>query len=507
MKTLPLTIRLHPVDNVVVARLALQAGTTVSGENLTCVQDIPAAHKIATMALAPGQPIIKYGQIIGFASQDVARGDHVHTHNVSMQDFGREYAIGADVKPVAVIPESQRAVFKGIAREDGRVATRNYIGVLATCNCSTTVVRRIADAFGVEVLKDYPNVDGIVGLGHGTGCAMTPGGIGMGLLRRALHGYVTHPNFAAVLLVGLGCETNQLQEFLDETGLKTGPRLRALNIQDQGAAATVREGVAWVKALLAEADRVRRRDVPMSHLVLGVECGGSDAYSGISANPALGVAADLLVAQGGTVVLSESTEIYGAEHLLTRRAVSREVGKEIVKLIKWWETYTANLGGEINNNPQPGNKAGGLTTILEKSLGAVVKAGTTALNAVYRYAEPITSKGLVFMDTPGYDPVSVTGITAGGVNLVCFTTGCGSVFGSKPAPSLKLATNSALYRRMPEDMDINCGTILDGERTVEEMGRQIFDELIHVASGKKTKSELFGVGDNEFVPWQIGVVV
>jgi altronate hydrolase len=507
MKTIPQTIRLHPSDNVVVARLALQVGTTISGENVISTVDIPAGHKIATVAIALEQPIIKYGQIIGFASHAIERGDHVHTHNVSMRDFGRNYAIGAHVRKVACVPESQRAIFKGIVRGDGRVATRNYIGVLATCNCSTTVVRRIADAFGEEVLKDYPNVDGIVGLGHGIGCAMTPGGIGMNILRRALYGYATHPNFAAVLLVGLGCETNQLQEFLEETGLKTGPRLQALKIQDKGAAATVGEGVAFVKSLLAEADRVHRQDVPVSHLVLGVECGGSDAYSGISANPALGVAADLLVAQGGTVALSETTEIYGAEHLLTSRAASREVGEEIVKLIKWWETYTVSLGGEINNNPQPGNKAGGLSTILEKSLGAVAKAGTTNLNAVYQYAEPITRKGLVFMDTPGHDPVSVTGLTAGGVNILCFTTGCGSVFGSKPVPSLKLATNSAMYHRMRDDMDINCGTILDGERTVEEMGQIVFQGLVSVASGKKTKSELFGMGDYEFVPWQIGVVV
>jgi altronate hydrolase len=501
------TIRLHPADNVVVARLRLPAGAALELEDVACREDIPAGHKIATAAIAPGEAVVKYGQIIGFASRAIARGEHVHTHNVSLQDFGRDYAFGAELRPVVPVPEKARAVFEGIVRPDGRVATRNYIAVLATCNCATTVVRRVADAFGPGEMQAYPNVDGVVGLGHGTGCAMTPGGIGMGLLRRALNGYATHPNFAAVLLVGLGCETNQLGEFLEACGLRTGPRLMAMNIQERGAAATVAAGIDFVRSQLAEADRVRRQELPASHLVLGVECGGSDAYSGISANPALGVAADLLVAQGGTVVLSETTEIYGAEHLLTRRAASRAVGEEIVRLIRWWEAYTANLGGEINNNPAPGNKAGGLTTILEKSLGAVAKAGTTPLNAVYRYAEKITKKGLVFMDTPGYDPVSVTGLIAGGANLIAFTTGCGTVFGSKPAPTLKLATNSAMYRRMPGDMDLNCGAILDGELTVAQMGQRIFDALIAVASGRKTQSELFGVGDHEFVPWPIGAVV
>jgi altronate hydrolase len=507
MKELPLAIRLHPADNVVVARAPLAAGTRLEAEAVVCRQAIPAGHKVAAAPIPPGAAVLKYGQIIGFASRPIAAGDHVHTHNVALKDFGREPAIGADARPAPPVAEKERAFFQGIVRPDGRVATRNYVGVLATCNCATSVVRRIAESFGPEALAPYPHVDGVAGLGHFTGCAMTPGGAGMRMLRRALRGYATHPNFAAVLLVGLGCETNQLAEFLEESGLAPGARLAALNIQARGAAATVAAGVEIVQGFLAAAEAARRTAVPAGRLVLGLECGGSDAYSGITANPALGAAADLLVAQGGTVILSETTEIYGAEHLLTRRAATREAGEAILGLIGWWQEYTAQLGGEINNNPQPGNKAGGLSTILEKSLGAVAKAGTTPLRAVYRYAEPVVEKGFVFMDTPGYDPVSVTGMIAGGAHLVAFTTGCGTVFGSKPAPTLKIATNSALFRRMPEDMDVNAGRILDGECTVAEMGREIFAALLAAASGGRTRSERLGMGDHEFVPWAIGAVV
>jgi altronate hydrolase len=240
---------------------------------------------------------------------------------------------------------------------------------------------------------------------------------------------------------------------------------------------------------------------------VALQCGGSDGYSGISANTALGAASDLVVAQGGTVILSESPETYGAEHLLTRRAVSREVGEKLVGVMKWWEDYTAREGAEMNANPSPGNKAGGLTTILEKSLGAMAKAGTTNLVDVVGYAEPVTAKGFVFMDTPGYDPVGATGQVAGGANLMCFTTGRGSVFGCKPAPSLKLATNSTMFRHMEEDMDINCGTVLEGTESVAECGERIFRHMLATASGAPTKSEALGFGDAEFAPWVLGATM
>src|SRR3954449_142624 len=459
-----LTIRLHPSDNVVVARLDLLPGTELPEEGVTALGPVPAGHKIATAPIAPGEPVRKYGQILGFTTDEVRPGEHVHTHNLAMGNFDRDYAFGVDARPTDYAPESKRATFEGIVRADGRVATRNYLGVLTTVNCSASAARFIAEQFRFgDALREFPNVDGVVALGHGTGCGMGSEGEPIGLLRRTIAGYARHPNFAGVLILGLGCESNQIAGLLHAEGLEEGPFLQTMTIQDTGGTTkTVREGTARLKAMLPAANDVRRQTVPASHLTLALQCGGSDGYSGITANPALGACVDLLVRHGGTAVLSETPEIYGAEHLLTRRAASRAVGEKLVERIRWWEDYTAKTGGEMNNNPSPGNKAGGLTTILEKSLGAVAKGGTTNLVEVYRYAEPIAARGFVFMDTPGYDPVSATGQVAGGANVICFTTGRGSVFGCKPAPSIKIATNTPLYRRMEEDMDVNCGTILDG---------------------------------------------
>jgi len=503
-----LTIRLNPADNVVVARADLLPGTEVPGERVAARSPVPAGHKIATAPVAAGEPVRKYNQIIGFATAAIAPGDHVHTHNLAMGNFARDYAFCADFKPTEMVPEHSRATFEGIRRPDGRVATRNYLGVLTTVNCSATAARFIAEQFRGNALADFPNVDGVVALGHGTGCGMASEGLAMDLLRRTIGGYARHANFAGILILGLGCEANQIGGLMRAEGLSEGPLLQTMTIQDTGGTAkTVREGVARLKEMLPGANRVRRETVPASHLILALQCGGSDGYSGITANPALGACVDLLVRHGGTAVLSETPEIYGAEHLLTRRAVSSAVGEALVERIRWWEDYTAKTGGEMNNNPSPGNKAGGLTTILEKSLGAVAKGGTTALTAVYKYAEPIAAKGFVFMDTPGYDPVSATGQVAGGANLICFTTGRGSVFGCKPAPSLKLATNTPLYQRMTDDMDIDCGPIADGGATVQEMGERIFKLVLETASGKETKSEALGFGEDEFTPWQLGAVM
>jgi len=505
---LPLTIRLSPRDNVVVARTDLLPNTGLAQESITSRTHVPAGHKVATAPIAAGAPVRKYDQIIGFATLDIAPGDHVHTHNLAMGNFARDYAFCAEARDAEMVPEAERATFHGIVRADGRVATRNYLGILTSVNCSVTAAKLIADQFRGGALADFPNVDGVVALGHGTGCGMASEGEAMDLLRRTIGGYARHANFAGVLILGLGCEANQIGGLMAAEGLSAGPFLETMTIQETGGTAkTVREGVARLKEMLPEANRVRRQPVPASHLTLALQCGGSDGYSGITANPALGASVDLLVRHGGTAVLSETPEIYGAEHLLTRRAVNRAVGEKLVERIRWWEEYTAKTGGEMNNNPSPGNKAGGLSTILEKSLGAVAKGGTTDLVEVYRYAEPIAAKGFVFMDTPGYDPVSATGQVAGGANLICFTTGRGSVFGCKPAPSLKLATNTPLYRRMTDDMDINCGPIADGEASVAEIGRQIFDLVLATASGRKTKSEELGMGEEEFTPWQLGAVM
>jgi altronate hydrolase len=503
-----LTIRLHPADNVVVARADILPNTAIAGEGVITAGHIPAGHKVAVRPIAKDEPVRKYNQIIGFATEALRPGGHVHTHNCEVRSFARDYAYGQEARPTAYFNDDARATFEGIMRPDGRVATRNYIGVLTSVNCSATVARHIADHFRGGALAEFPNVDGVVALTHTTGCGMASTGEGIDILRRTISGYAKHPNFAAVLLVGLGCESNQIGGILGDGDLAHGPDFHSMTIQDTGGTTkTVREGIRVIKEMLPRANRIARSRVHASHITVGLQCGGSDGYSGITANPALGAAADLLARHGGTAILSETPEIYGAEHLLTRRAVSREVGEKIVRRIKWWEDYTAANKGEMNNNPSPGNKAGGLTTILEKSLGAVAKGGTSNLVEVYEYAEPVRARGFVFMDTPGYDPVSATGQVAGGANMICFTTGRGSVFGCKPAPSLKLATNTPLYRKMTDDMDINCGDIIEGGATIQSKGEEIFKLILETASGKPTKSEELGFGEDEFTPWVVGATM
>jgi len=506
--TPPAVIRLHPDDGVVIARATLLPGTPIA-DGVAAIERVPAGHKVAVRPLAVGDAILRYGQIIGFATAPIAAGAHVHVQNCGMGDFAKDYAFGVDATPTDMIDPA--ATFQGIRRPDGRVATRNYIGILTSVNCSAHVANMVADAFrknpftNHDPLADFPNVDGVVALTHKTGCGMTqleP----LRVLRRTLGGYARHVNFASVVMLGLGCEVNQIGGLMQEQRL--AGRLRAMDIQEMGGTRkTVAAGIDFVREALAEANNIQRETVSASELTVALQCGGSDGYSGISANPALGAASDLLVRNGGTVILSETPETYGAEHLLTRRAVSRDVGEKLVELMRWWERYAEREGAEMNANPSPGNKAGGLTTILEKSLGAMAKAGRTNLVEVVQYAEQITRKGFVFMDTPGYDPVAATGQVAGGANLVCFTTGRGSVFGCKPSPSIKLATNTPMYQRMMDDMDVNCGTILDGDETVQECGQRIFELMLRVASGEQTKSEAFDFGAAEFAPWVLGATM
>ncbi|SFJ58183.1 UxaA family hydrolase [Jannaschia pohangensis] len=497
------TIRLSPADNVVTATRALEAGATV--EDVTTTALIPSGHKVATRVIPMGEAVRKYGQIIGYASADIAPGDHVHTQNCAFAPTDHAYEFGTDLHPMT---PATGDTFMGYRRDNGDVGTRNYIAIVTSVNCSATAARRIADAFGPEELAAYPNVDGVCAFVHGTGCGMADSGDGFEALQRVMWGYARHPNHAGVLMVGLGCEMNQIDWLLDAWGLKHSPTFQTMNIQNvAGLRRTVELGVEKVRAMLPIANQARRTPCPASALRVALQCGGSDAWSGVTANPALGHACDLLVAQGGTGVLAETPEIYGAEHLLTRRAVDRATGERLIGLIDWWKDYTARNRGSMDNNPSPGNKKGGLTTILEKSLGAAAKGGTTPLTAVYKYAETVRAPGFTFMDSPGYDPASVTGQIAGGCQIVCFTTGRGSAFGSKPAPTIKLATNQGLFDRMPEDMDINAGDILSGGVSVEAKGREIYDMILRVAGGETTKSEAQGLGDYEFVPWQIGAVM
>jgi altronate hydrolase len=513
LQDVPLVLRLNLADDVVIARRQLLTGTLIKSEGVTVIGLVPPGHKVATRAIAAGSPVRRYNQIIGFATRDIRPGEHVHLHNLGIGAehgaFERDYAFCADVHPTSAVATS--ATFMGIVRPDGRVATRNYVAILSSVNCSATVSRAIADRFRRDIFPDalgaYPNVDGVIALTHGTGCGMDMGE-SMDVLRRTMAGYARHPNVAAVIFIGLGCEANQITSLFGAEDLHESDRVARYNMQDVGGTAkAIERGAALVRAMLPAADQIERTPVPASHLMLGLQCGGSDGYSGITANPALGNAVDRLVAHGGTAILSETPEIYGAEHLLTRRAITREIGEKLLARIRWWEDYTARNHGEMNNNPSPGNKAGGLTTILEKSLGAVAKGGTTNLIDVYEYAQAVDKHGFVYMDTPGYDPVSATGQVAGGANMIVFTTGRGSAYGCAPSPSLKLSTNSELWKRQEEDIDLNCGEIADGNATIEQIGERLFDLILRTASGEKSKSERFGYGQSEFVPWQLGATM
>jgi altronate hydrolase len=504
--TAPRTIRLHPDDNVVIAVDLVSQGADAAG--LTARERILKGHKMAIEPIREGEPIRKFGQIIGFATAHIAPGEWVHEHNVGLHEFARDYRFAEGAHDDGLLPPELRATFEGYRRASGKTGTRNYLGILTSVNCSASVARfAAAEVERSGALRDYPGIDGIVAIVHGTGCGHAAYGEGFEVLRRTQWGYASHPNFAGVVMVGLGCEVFQIGRMKKEYGLQETDTFRTLTIQETGGTRKTVDAVASsIRDMLPIAAAAKRETRPASELILALQCGGSDGYSGLTANPALGAASDLLVRHGGTSILSETPEIYGAEHLLTRRAANREVGEKLVERIRWWEAYTSRNGGEMNNNPSPGNKAGGLTTILEKSLGASAKGGQSTLRAVYEYAEPVREHGFVYMDTPGYDPVAATGQVAGGANLIAFTTGRGSAFGAKPAPSIKLATNSDIYRRMIDDMDINCGDILDGV-PVDEKGREIFEKVLRVASGEHTKSEDLGYGDLEFVPWQIGAVM
>jgi altronate hydrolase len=500
-------LRLHANDNVLIAREPIALGQLVSEFDVRVRAQVPAGHKIAAVAMPEGTPVKKYDTVIGFAARDIEAGDHVHTHNLRFEEFDRDPQFCADVRPVQVLPESEQATFMGIVRADGRIATRNYIGIISSVNCSATASRKIAEHFTPERLKDFTNVDGVVAFTHNTGCGMSTPSLNFDVFRRTLAGYARHPNLAAVLVIGLGCERNQIGDLLASQGLQRGPKLVAMNMQDTGGTReTIRTGVEAIEALLPEANAVTRQPVSAKHLAIGLQCGGSDGFSSISANPALGAAMDILVQHGGTAVLSETPEIYGVENMLTRRAVTPEVGRKLLDRLEWWKEYSRGQSGQMNGVVVAGNQAGGIANIFEKSLGSAMKGGTTPLRAVYEYAEPITEHGFVFMDSPGFDPCSATGQIASGANLICFTTGRGSMFGAKPVPSIKLASNTTMFKRLQDDMDINCGVVVDGELSIEQMGQRIFEEILAVASGRQTKSEELGLGDNEFVPWQLGIV-
>lgn len=500
-------IRLDKEDNVVVARYDIPEGTEIPDEGVTTLQPVPGGHKIAVCPIAKGEPIKKYNTIIGYAAEDIVPGTWMHSHNILFDEVNKDYAYSRDYKPVELIPEQDRATFMGIVREDGRVATRNIIAIVVCGNCAATVARKIAYYFDKERMKEWPNVNAVVPFITGIGCGMEMSGEPMDLLRRTICGTATNPNVAGSIILALGCERNNIDKMMEGAGLKEGKMLRRLVTQECGGTRkTVEAGIQMVKEMMVEANKATRTRVPASELILALQCGGSDGYSGLSANPSLGRASDILIRNGGTVVLSETTELFGVEQTITCRAKTPEIGRKLVDHMNWWLKYNEGRDCQINGKVSPGNNAGGLSNVLEKSLGGAKKGGSTCLNEVYNYAEPITEKGLVIMDTPGYDPVSLTGQVAGGATICCFTTGRGSCIGRQDCPTIKIASNSPMYNRMEEDMDINCGQVIDGDKTLDEMGEIIFQRILDVASGAKTKSEALGVGYDEYVPWPIGVL-
>ena len=503
-------VHLHPLDDVAIAKAALQAGATLrlaSGEKVTLRGFIPGGHKVALRPIAAGEAVRRYGQVIGFASQPILPGEQVHTHNLDVHGFEREYAFGAEAQPAAAVPESERRTFLGYRRPGGRAGTRNYIAVISSINCSAHVTREIAHHFTAEQLAAHPNVDGVIAITHTLGCGVQINGPDYVLLQRCLAGMAVHPNVGAYVLVGLGCEANRIPDLVENYGLDSKHSVPSLTIQEAGGIRkAIQAGIAAVEELLPAADAVRRTPQPISDLMLALKCGGSDSWSGVTANPVVGLVADEVVRQGGTVVLAETPELYGAEHLLARRAINAEVGQKLAAQVRWWEQYAQRLGIELDDNPSAGNRAGGLTTIYEKALGAVAKGGSTPLMGVYDYAEPVTARGLAFMNSPGYDPMSVTGLVAGGCTLVLFTTGRGSAFGFKPAPSIKICSNSATYLQMTDDMDLNAGKVLEGAPPAD-VAAELLDLTVAVASGQPSKSEAQGVGEAEFVPWSLGGIL
>jgi len=496
-------IQLHPADNVAVARVPISAGAElcVGGESLTVRDAIPAGHKLAVREIAAGAAVFRYGQPIGLASAPIEPGSHVHTHNLAFDDRRAPYEF-----PTASLAAPERREdgpsFLGYLRADGRAGTRNYIAVVAASNCAAHTAELIARSYAGETLP--PNVDGVVAFPHGEGCAHS-GDADMDQLRRTLGGVLAHPNVSAAVILGLGCEGNQIEHYLGDRGPRA-ERLVGMTVQASGGTRSAVEAARREIARLMEGAAAESRyPIPASRIVLGLNCGGSDSFSGITANPALGRCSDWLAELGGTPVLAETPEIFGAEHLMVRRARNRQVAEKLLAQIDSYKQYLARFGASFDDNPSPGNKAGGLTNILEKSLGAAAKSGASPLIEVYDYGERIGNPGLAFMNTPGYDPVSLTGLAAGGVNVIAFTTGRGSAIGFPTIPVIKIASNSNTYRTMRDNMDVNAGRIADGECGIDEVGREIFDLVLAVASGRRTCAER--LGHQEFVPWRIGPVL
>ena len=492
-------IKLNEKDNIGIAPMNIPKNVDLN-IGIKTKTNVPYGHKISLVKIKTGEFILRYGQKIGVALVDIDAGEHVHSHNLSSTEFKRNYKNNFEKENY--IKNKRDIFFKGYKRSNGSAGTRNYIGLISTVNCSATVVKKIADKVNNELRKNnFQNIDGAVSLKHSSGCGMNTTGYGMNVFNRTIEGFKVHPNFAKVYVIGLGCECAQISLYNKD---QESRNVEYLNIQDEGGTKEIVKKVSdRIINQLKGINKIQRTNIAISELTVALQCGGSDSYSGVTANPALGFASDMLVDHGGSSILSETTEIYGAEHLLFERSINKKNIEKIKNQIDWWKEHLYKNGSSMDNNPSPGNKKGGLTTILEKSLGGVSKSGTRNMVDVLDYAERLKIKGFNFMNGPGYDPVSVTGQVASGANIICFTTGRGSCFGFKPTPSIKIATNTNMFNKLEEDMDINAGAIMDNEKTLEEVGNEIFDKIISVASGEKSKSEINDYGDDEFNPWII----
>lgn len=502
-----LTIRLHPDDNVVVARVDIPAGTEIPEEGFVTKNDIPAGHKVACVDIEADGKVVKFATPICLSARPIAAGEHVHKHNVHTEPLEKDYAFCSEYKETELVPEDERIKFNGFVRESGKVGTRNYIGIFTTVLCCAGVAKGIADYFSKEVMKQYPNVDGVIPFIVDTGCGMEQSGAPMDILRRCTGNYIKHPNIGAALIVGLGCERNNIDAFMQQEGIVETDRIKRFVIQEHhGSVQSIKDGIEIVKEFLEIANKDEREPASIEHLMVALQCGGSDGFSVISANPALGVAMDKLVKNGGTCVLAETTEIYGGEHILTRNAATPELAQKIIDIMDWWKDYSVGHAVQFTGNTVPGNIKGGLTSTAEKALGVVQKGGSTGLVDVVDYAFPVTKHGFNYMDTPARDSVSMTGEISGGCNICVFTTGRGTCIGTYPSPTIKLCSNTPAFNNMKDDMDINCGTIVDGEKTLAEVGEEIFDYILEVANGKYPKSEELGYGVDEFKPWQFGII-
>lgn len=501
-------IIVNPDDNVAVVKNQTSAGLTVvlpGGVPLTIGDAVPPGHRFATSDIPAGEFVRQYGQPIG-TSLGIARGEWV-THDNMTDDVPVVRNLPDDLHTPApdYFPADQIETFAGFRRADGRVGTRNFVLIVPTSMCASheaTQISMMAEFLHYSREK-YPNVDGVVAIPHNKGCGCQDGST-LDVMMRTLSNYADHPNVGGVILIDLGCEKTNLsfvEKYLTKREKPIQKPVFKIGIQDVGGTqAAIEIGLAEVAKMLPEVNKCVREEFPVSELVLGVKCGSSDGFSGISANPALGYCSDLLVRSGGTVLLTEVPEFCGAEHILANRAKDSVIGRKIYAMVDWYKDYASKFGAVLNENPSTGNKAGGLLNITIKSLGAIVKAGTTRIEDCIEYAETPTARGINLMQGPGYDQESTPGLVASGATVVVFTTGNGTTIGNAITPVIKLASNNRVFERMANDLDISAGNVIEGTESIVEVGTRLFEHVRRTASGEiQAKAEI--LKHREFQFW------